>query len=67
MTQRKPTQVTFSGSCEEPNHATRGFANLQVRKVAGGVEFDPHVTGTCTFVLRGAELTKLVAQLTRWL
>lgn len=60
-------KLTVSGSCARKGHATVGYANMQVRRVAEGIAFDPHVTGSCVITLPHAELTRLVAQLTKWL
>ncbi|MGH3798731.1 MAG: hypothetical protein ACRDTD_01095 [Pseudonocardiaceae bacterium] len=31
-------------------HGSRGFCNLRLAKVDGGIGLDPHVTGACVIV-----------------
>jgi len=52
--------VTVPGTCSEGGHATRGFANLQFRRVPGGVEIDPHVTGICSILVEWENIPKVV-------
>jgi len=52
--------VTVPGTCNQDGHATRGFANLQFRRVPGGIEIDPHVTGTCSITIDWEQVPKVL-------
>ena len=52
--------VTVAGTCNRDGHSTRGFANLQFRKVRGGIEIDPHVTGACVITCPWDQVPKLL-------
>jgi hypothetical protein len=55
--------MTVAGTCNRSGHGTKGFANLQFRKIKEGVSIDPHVTGACSITLDWSE----VAKVTDWL
>jgi hypothetical protein len=57
--------ATLSATCDQ--HGTPGFTNLRVRLVPGGVQLDPHVTGSCVITLAIVEAEMLLALLNRWL
>jgi hypothetical protein len=44
-----------------------GFTNVVVRKRAGTIELDPHVTGSCVLTLTEEEAIALRDTLTQWL
>jgi hypothetical protein len=44
-----------------------GFTNLVVTRHDGGIELDPHVTGSCVIVLDEAAASALFDALGKWL
>ncbi|MGH4009194.1 MAG: hypothetical protein ACRDTH_13745 [Pseudonocardiaceae bacterium] len=43
------------------------FANVVLRKVDGGIELDPHVTGSCVLRFAEYEAAALAETITEWL
>lgn len=48
-------------------HGAKGFCNLQLRKIAGTIELDPHVDGSCVLRFDEQALTALHDTLGEWL
>jgi hypothetical protein len=59
-------RVVIHASCSV-HGSVRGFANLAVRKLNGGIELDPHVTGACVLTLNEGGASVLRDALTWWL
>lgn len=61
---RRTDDRTIASTCEI--HGARGFCNLRVTKVGGGIVLDPHVAGSCVIAVDESGTVALRDLLVEW-